>query len=452
MRESPCSLINDLSFRMSHKNSLLWGLFAFFIVFLLSACQRPEDSTGLDLIPGEDLLLANQTDTVSIIAITDVTDSVFLDERATVLLGTIYDPIFGTTRADIFCQLAPLNINPDFPASFVVDSVVLSLSYFGSTWGNAAPQQFLVNELSAPIYLDTAYTRMDSVPVFTGNLINTAAPVTWQGFKLDPFTGVRVGNDTVAPQLRIPLLPSLGQRLLSADPSVYASNTAFKEHFRGIRISGISDDGGICDVDLLNSNSRIRVFFKDLDGTPDTTFFDYQVTSSEARFNRIRRSYSLSDLEPLAASTSMDASVLGYSETVGGTRVLITFPHLDDFKVSGRTINRAELVVPFEPNETFNRPAFLFAQYRNAAGNLVAIPDYGGGSISVSGQALDSPSRYRLNISRFIQAYLEGEIAEPEIYISALEQGITPKRVVLHGPEFAGETWQKMRLVITYSE
>ena len=437
---------------MSNKNSLLWGLFAFLILSLFTACARPEDSTGLDLIPGEDLLSANQTDTVSISAYTETTDSVFLDERATVLLGTIYDPIFGTTRAEVFTQFSPLTLNPAFPESFVVDSVVLSLSYFGSTWGNAAPQQFRVHELASPIYLDTAYIRTDSVSVLPQNLVDTSVPVTWLGFKLDPISGVRVGNDTVAAQLRLPLLKNVGERLLQADPSVYGSNAAFKEFFRGVRISGVSQDGGICDIDLLNSTSRIRVFFRDLDGTPDTTFFDFQVTSAEARFNRIRRDYTSAALEPLITQPSLEATINGYTETVGGSRVVVSFPHLETLKTSGRTINRAELIVPYTSDEVFPRAAFLFAQYRNNNGQLTAIPDYGGGSISVSGQALESPNRYKLNISRFIQAFLEGEIDTPEIYLSALEQGITPKRVVINGPGYPGEPWQKMRLVITYSE
>jgi hypothetical protein len=79
------------------------GLFALLGAALLTSCKRPEDGTGFGLIPGEDLLYANQTDDFIIALQNQKNDSVFMDERSRVMLGSISDPfrppalIFRTT-------------------------------------------------------------------------------------------------------------------------------------------------------------------------------------------------------------------------------------------------------------------------------------------------------------------------------------------------------------------
>lgn len=440
---------------MSTINSLKQlGLFSLCSLLMLSSCTRPEDGTGLDLIPGEDLLFANQTDTFTLDVITEVTDSVFLDERATLLLGNMFDPVFGQTRASIYTQFSPLTLNPDFPSNFAVDSVVLSLSYFGNAWGNQAPQTFRVLEVNEEFYLDSAYTRTKNFATTGGTLVDELAPIAWRGVKLDPDTDVPVGEDTLSPQLRIRLKKAFGERILTADPNALSSSAEFKEYFKGLYITSPDYNGGICDIDPLNSNTKIRIYYRDFTNTEtDTTFYDLVVTSGEARVNNITRDYTGTAMAALTPDTPIDGSEYCYTETVGGTRVKIHVPHLKELnKLSGRIINRAELLIPYTDDETYVRPSFVFGQYRNDSRKLISIPDYASGVIAASGVAQNDPDRYKINISRYVQFILNGSIANDTLYLIGLESGISPKRAYLHGPQFPGERQERMRLVVTFTE
>ena len=430
------------------------GLFSLCLVLLLASCTRPEDGTGLDLIPGEDLLFANQTDTFTLDVTTEVTDSVFLDERATMLLGNMLDPVFGQTRAAIYTQFSPLTLNPNFPTNYAVDSVVLSLSYFGNVWGTQAAQTFRVLEVSEGIYLDSAYTRTKHFSTAGGTLVDETAPIAWRGVKLDPDNDVPVGIDTLSPQLRIRLKKALGERLLTADPTVLSSTTNFKDYFKGLYIFSPDYNGGICDIDPLNSNTKIRIYYRDFTDTEtDTTFYDLVVTSGEARVNNVTRDYTGTALEGLTPNQPYEGDEYCYTETVGGTRVKIHIPHLKELnKLSGRIINRAELLIPYKDDETYVRPSFVFGQYRNTSRKLISIPDYASGVIAASGVAQSDPDRYKINISRYVQFILNGSIANDTLYLIGLESGISPKRAYLHGPQYPGERQERMRLVVTFTE
>jgi hypothetical protein len=139
-----------------------------------------------------------------------------------------------------------------------------------------------------------------------------------------------------------------------------------------------------------------------------------------------------------------------YLQAGAGTKTKIELPHLLDLQMNeGRIVNKAELIVPFEPDSKYAPTSQIFIFYQNSEGTLVALPDQFSGNIGGGLEELNK--RYRLNITQYIQKVISGELENAPLYIVSGAAGVSVNRTVLHGPEFSDLASENMRLIITYS-
>ena len=432
------------------------------IAGIISSCKKktPED-IGLPLLPGEDLLNAEFTDTLTLIAHTVKDDSLKTDETSPMLLGNVNDPIFGITQASIFTQLSIPSgkTNPSFGSNPVLDSAVLSLVYSaGQYYGNLTPQKFEVYELSDTMSTGASYYSNQMKPYYTTQQIGSEI--------ITPDVKDSVFVDTVKqlPQLRVHLDKNLFQNFLDTSSSYgssYISTAAFQIFFKGIYVksstTGTSGDGAIMYIDMTHTYSRLTLFYhNDSISTPSAFSYYFGISKTEcARFSHFDHDYSSSaDITAQLNSAYTIAEDNVYVQPMAGVRAKITFPYINDFFRNGKVaINKAELILPVEPNSITGQDSMFAAHSKLIAtvgdSLLHILPDYFEGSNYFGGTYDASKKEYKFNIARYVQQVLNGTRENEGLYIITNARPTTSNRVQLIGGNKAFSP--RMRLRITYT-
>jgi hypothetical protein len=446
-----CSLINNVQKNMMTKNSLnLLGLFSLFLL-VVASCTKQSDNLGLGVLPEEDILSVYQTDTLSIIAHTFKRDSLRSDEFSAVMLGNMYDPVFGSFRASTMVQFALSTDGVSSTANIVVDSVVLSLTYIGNNYGEDNQQSLVVQENMEQLNKDSAYYSNHQVNVLGDNLIDPEKQV------VDLYTGnIPPGTSKT---LNIRLSKYFGDRLIHGDPSTLANNTAFQQYFKGLYISSSGYNCEVANFDLRNPGTKLTVYGKDRTQREYSQYrYDFIVTDQCAYFSKLDQSYYGSEMAFLESNDSVLTSTTCYFLASLGARVSLFMPYLSTLnQYSNRTINKAELVIPFMNEKSTDPPNRIWIFRQGPSGELYTIADES--EISYSNF---SAGQYKLNITRYLQRYLNGDYENNGLVIIPEDQGnsllfgikyATANRVRLHGPEFnLANPLDNMRLIVTFTD
>jgi hypothetical protein len=439
--------------RKQNMNSLKrLGLFSFIAtLLLLGACKRPESDFGSELLPDGDLLGATQTDTITIIPTVIADDSVRTSNLSSAMLGKFTDPVIGNTiQASIYTQFRLSTTAPTFPADAVVDSVILSLKYTGDYYGKQNIQSFGVFELTESLFIDSVYYSNHRKSTGFQNRIKPG----FESYNMRPQDIVLVGTDSVLPQLRLKLDESLGYQLIQAPSSALASNDDFLEFFKGLYIKpSNSNNGGIFNFDLIDAESKLAVFYhyNDDSGNLVETRYDYQINSECSYFSEMVHSRAGTALQPLDTGGEISGDILSYVQAGGGMRTKIDLPFIQDFNnFENRSINRVQLILPFDDDNRFEAQGSLFLVYKDDEGEFRLLPDQAFGTISGTGDF--TSDHYIFNISLYIQRLLNGEINSQGLYLVSRNSGVSVNRSILHGPNYSTEdSGENMRMILTFS-
>ncbi|MEY3850734.1 MAG: hypothetical protein RJA38_1175, partial [Bacteroidota bacterium] len=281
----------------------LFFLFAL-TALLFGSCKKPTDLQADGLLPEEDVLYANQTDTASIVSYIVREDTLSTDELSACLLGSYNDEIFGRTLASFSTQFALSGANPSFPETFEIDSVIFSVAYTGYSYGALGEGYLSVRELSADLPKASGFNSSYNAPVLNENLLVNPG----QLFQFKPKNYLFGTEDSLAPQLRLPLKHSLGTRLLHpTDTSALDSDANFQSYFKGLKVEAGSYPLGVVALDLTNINSKITVYYRyDNGGAADTTFYEFPVTSDCGRYSQLQHFYQYASQPELQNLATLD--------------------------------------------------------------------------------------------------------------------------------------------------
>lgn len=389
------------------------GAATLFLLFA-SGCKRNEVG-GLEIQPSSQLLGVVVTDTFTIIPYTELEDSLQTDEAPLQLLGGYNDPVFGYTAASIVSHVRLSSDNVDFGAGAqVVDSIVLSLQ-FDATYGNLDPQGFDIYEVTEDFYLDSTYysnqvLTTDPTPIGQVTLV-----------KPNPTDSVTTNDGTVPAQLRLRLSDSFGQRLLDADPSVYTSNDAWTEYFKGLRIvpnspNAGTGEGGIWYFSLFARNSKMVLHFHD-QGSTEAKSFDFVINLQAARFNQFEHDYTGSEVAPYLSNPGVPHDRL-FVQSMAGTRVKIDMPFLAHLEDSGKIgIIKAELFGNAESlNTEYLAHGNMVLRTTDSDGDLALVPDFREGSSHFDG--IYDNNTYSMTITRYVQQILNSNLTETSVYLN----------------------------------
>ncbi len=370
---------------MKHNFSYLSvGGIIFILLFTLS-CTRINEATelGSDLIPAvdnvntfEEILDVEAYNEV-FTSVNDSSRSIVTDEQ---FLGYISnDPLFGKTKASMFFELKPILPKFSFPVSkdsLFIDSVVLVLRYLETYGDSLIPQSVNVFELAQTNVFkpdSSYYIQPDAIPFQLASQIGPTK--TFFPNLLDD--SVILFREKSKNQLRIPLNPSFGQRLLNYDSfTTYSNDSAFKKAFAGFAVVPNNTGNAILGFSLRDTNTKLAVYykFKNRIGNDSTAVTYFRPTNSSASANEVERNYSGSALAGFLGGTAPDNLI--FLQNTPGTFAKIKIPALSI--LSNRVVHRAELIVQqvFDPLDLlFTPPSALFIDaFDSSKPNYRTIP------------------------------------------------------------------------------
>jgi hypothetical protein len=420
--------------------------------FLLVSCKEKE-LADVNVQPDQDKLDVSYTSTSNFISFVEIEDSNRTDETEFNLLGSYIDPIFGKCEAGFASQFLLSNGNPDFSYTDTagilyppeIDSVVLSLAYYGS-YGDINKlngiQKVEVFELTSNVHIDSVYYSNLKIDTCINSSILLASKVFL------PKTNTAVFVDSIAqvPQLRINLDSDLfGKKIMGLPPfnaSSLDNNENFKKYFKGlyVRVNNSFqsvNQGGILYLDLLSPFSKITTYYHN--GPKKGGSFDYVISSSEsARINLFKHTYAAPILNQLNNPSLGQQQI--YVQAMAGLRSKITLPLLKQWIDSMPiAIHKAEIIFkidePFTGKYVPNSRLFLFGI--DSVGKKYFLPDQSEGSTFSSqyygGFYNETTKEYRFNIARYAQLVATKKITDNGLYLVTGTTFQTANRVVIKG-------------------
>lgn len=450
------------------------------LVVFAGACKK-ETGIGADLLPGNDLLSAKNTDTFTLYTKTVADGALRSDKLPKVYLGVINDPIFGFQKSSFAIELDRGDvILDDTLKPYIVDSVVLFIKYNGIFGDSTVAQDFNISTISTKIDENTAYYSNNSSFTAATPLANITNYKFSPSQKVGLFTTDTIGTVGV---FRAVLPNSFATDLLSKDAIQLRDSLYFKNYLPGILVENSNNNGNaMAEMDLSSVYSGIYIFYKDKKNTQrimrlktsESVAVNGQLRSRQNGINFF--SNTLSPAIQNVVSSGLVSDSVNYLLGQGGSLVKISLPTIGSLgKVA---VNKAILSITQIQNNSQKDllpPFALLLLKRNTSGNLEAIStfnnDYKEGYSYADSVATDGSGnkllRYSFNLSKYIQNIASGKETNTDLYIanygyagidgsvntlgsSALFFNYSPARLVLAGSNYSDPRF-KMKLNIIYT-
>ncbi|HIP37661.1 MAG TPA: DUF4270 family protein [Crocinitomix sp.] len=417
------------------------------IALIIGACKKETSTIGDSINPNGLNIITTDTFTVKTSSVE--LDSITTDETSISLLGALKDPEFGLTDCGIVTQIRLSSTSPNFGdvTNITVDSVVLSLRYSSLLhYGDLQNLTFEVYEIANTLNIDEDYYPGSPVTTVGTNLIKPGTETIFP----DVFSDVVVGQDTLAPQLRLNIVTTLGDYFI-ANANEMTSNDNFTNFFRGLYVK-VTDgstlangEGTVLYFSLEDALSKLMIYYT-LSGTPKT--YTFNINNKCARFSKITTDRTGTPVE-IALNTPNAGQNKFYMQ---GTliRPRIEFPHIMDLQKNSKAI--INLAVLYIPVQDFDDPYSISEALFFGKINTKYITDYTkdySSFFSKVGYDIDN-KEFKVLLTQEIQAILDGErdntgfrIYPPNFFGSTIE------RIIFNGPE--ATTKNKTRLEITYT-
>lgn len=413
---------------------------------LLSACTDPTN-IGSDLLEG-DQANVDFSDTFTIKAKTIKGDTVrtyspiVSSQLETYLFGDMLDPVFGQVKSSLYVQPRPNVLGQDFSlADDEIDSIILVLPYDSLAFYGIYQQAFKMNvfRVEEDISRDKEYYSDQDFATSIATIGNATFFPNLDSIEIvDYGSGTR---DTVlAPaHLRITLDNNLKDVLLSPDTSLYLSDTAFINQFKGIYLSPAEQTDGLISFDLFSLLGGIYVYYQQ-GGLPGQAQYGFKTAS--VRIANFEHDYTATLIESFLDQPEKGDS-LAFVQSLEGLNIELEFPFVEELK--GIIVNKAELIVPIHrldgdnPNRYSPAEQILISK-ENDEGGLIIIEDValvGGdiaaifGGVVIDGEG-DSPDFYRFNMSAHFQDMIDG-IEDTKIVLTAFPKPTRAYRTIVNG-------------------
>ncbi len=436
----------------------MWAVFFILGGLSITGCKKPDADLGLELLPGDELDVTGEP--VPLRAYSFEQEQVRTSGLTRNLLGSYLDPQFGLVKTGIVTQLrlSSSNVGAGMDTTGLQpDSLVLSLVYDAAAqnYGGLGAQIFEVHELNEDLSVDSLYHTDDLPEVLPADLVaDPGGSITPR-----PLEAVVIGGETLPPQLRIKLSNTLADRFLNAfnTPSL-SDNTAFLQFFKGIHITvnngtQLPFQEGILYFDLLHAGSKATLYYRDQNDQPDLQRkFDLPVTSNSVRYTTAVIDHSQA-IDPSITAALADSNAVTdavYIQTLGGSRVAVRLPDVQEFAGTDRILAKAELIAPVEGtfNPYLTPPLQIFLFRLDDEGEEIFLPDQLGGITAIDGTYRSDTREYRFNVTRYVQGLINGQIPNNGFEMVAGSSGISANRVVLTAPR---EDGSGMRLLLTFT-
>jgi hypothetical protein len=411
------------------------------VLTFLSSCKKDPYQVGLDLLPPSDTLHVLSTDTSTLFAYSLLQDSCRTDNASTIMLGSIMDPVFGSTTASIYAQFRMSSTEADFGTNPKFDSLVLVLAYSGAYGDTNTTQNIRVWELSQSLNYDSTYYSHRTVSTYPTLLANV--DVTPR-----PHDSVTVYAEKSYPHMRInlnKLTNYLGNKLLYMPEDARTANETFLTFMKGLYIQStpVYDKGALLSFGISAGYSKLVLYYHTVDTIANS--FDMLINTSCSYFTHIdHRAYA--DADPdlkrqiLQHDTTGSKSKL-YLQGLGGVATRIRIPYIRDFNKDGHHIalNNALLILKnYETDTTLQPPPTLVLMKYDSTNTYGYIIDSDEGTAYYGGTYNKTERTYKFRITRYLQQVLLGNFKNEDLFLMVTNPSanvLYPYRIIINGTQ-----------------
>ncbi|MBI9038262.1 MAG: DUF4270 domain-containing protein [Bacteroidales bacterium] len=406
---------------------------------IVFACQKDPSEIGLNIQPPNSVIDAFFTDSISLYGHSELVDSVRTSNTSVSLLGSYYDPIFGTTTANLYTQFLISSSGIDFGENPVLDSLVVFFNYSGFYGDVTTTQTIRVYELSDSdsLSIDSSYYSNQSKPHYETLLAEKT-------FQPKPYDSVLIDTTNYAPFLRFNisnLTEELGYKFLNADTSNYTSYEKFLKFFHGLYFEAeqVSSSGSIMYFDLNTTFSEMILYYKN--DEYDSLGYFFPINEYCSRFHSLNHyNYDNASQEfkdqVLNGDTLLGESSL-YLQSLGGVKTKINLPFIDGWKNSGNLygINEAILIVNNQETykENYEPPPNLVLLKILEDGTYAFLPGYYNGTEYFGGVYDSINNQYRFRITKYIQDLIGTDELNNGLYMTVSGGSVKANRVKISG-------------------
>lgn len=440
-------------------------LFALLTLFCCAISCSDPTPIGDDLINNDEFFNASVTDTFTIFAHVERTDSTLTAPGAAMnnfyALGALNDPYFGKTRADLYAE-PYLSGSLTAADSLELDSIVLSLQYVPQTpYGDStSTHRFYIHEVNeslnetALLYSDQSFSY-DPVPlavkaakfsVYDSMLIKKYVPT----YTIDDSTiQAHIEDLKVPAHLRIRLDDELGNRFLSRAGTSLSSISSFVSFFKGIMVRTDGTGNAMAYINMAGGYSKITLYYHR--GATKGLLLTMPFGAGGALFNHHEHNYTATPTEITLNNAFPNAQETICLQGQNGTHLRFSMPTLPN--LDSVAINKAELEFTVLPQDdsTFAAPPYIsLTLYNNTTNKIHPNISSSGSKVeeTINGQTV---FKYKVNISLTTQKIIKGELDEYNFRIYTSQQSLRSDRVLLGGPNHP-QYPMKLRVYYTYIE
>lgn len=438
------------------------SLFFLLLAIVLFSCKKDPYEIGYDLLPPSDTLNVNTTDTISVEAFSVMQDSVRTDKHASLVMGSILDPVFGKITSSFYTNVKLSDESPDFGKNPVLDSLVLMLFHAGYYGDTLTQQNVKVYEIAEDLVYDSVRFSNQSLSYYPTLLAN-------QNFIPNISDSIQIGDTKYPPHLRINLSNQtnyLGNKILTAPSSALQSNSAFIKFFKGLYVTAapVNNRGALLNFSISGNVSKLMVYFHDGDNPAnDSLNFSLVLNESCGRFiHTDHHGYIDADhdlKQQILNHDSARGSEKLFLQGMGGVKVKVKFPYFSQFALGNIVaVNDAILELKnYETDTIYAPPPSLMLVRQDSAGRIGYLVDEGEGASYFGGIYNEKTRSYFFRITQHMQNILQNSYKNKfDLYLmvnSPIKSSISPNRIVLNGtnPQVPGPTSGRFRLKMTYT-
>lgn len=421
------------------------------ILTIAVACNKQPDDVGLSVKPDSEKIDFAFDTALYVTAYSVREDSLKSDETSVSVLGSIWHPEFGITKANIVTQIRLSEVGPSWGEGAVVDSIVLSLSYSGFYGDSTSVQTVRVYEINQDLNIDSSY--------YSGREIDYNTTILGEKtFIARPVDSVLVDTVKVAPHIRIKLdNAALAAKFLAATADDLSSNTNWLSYFKGIYIKAgdpfAFDKGTLMYINPESSYTFLKMYYHN--NTEDSLEYQFNYNAYCARFtqfdhNNYQEATPEFKAQVVAKDTTLGKEVL-YLQAACGTRINLHIPELTHLLSDKNVaINEARLVLTdIDPSSKYQHPSKLVLVKLADDGTISYLEDQYEGTSYFGGSYNSSDNTYSFRITHYIQSLINNpENANERLAIYASSGAVRGYAVKLAGTNPFDPALQKKRVQI----
>lgn len=436
------------------------------VVFGATSCIKSPKKIGAGIMPEDSKLKVDWTDTTSVYAFSEIIDSVRSDELRYNFLGSIVDPVFGSTIAGIYTEFSLSGLNHDFGPNPQVDSLILYIAYRGHYGDTNSTLVAHVYEMAENIKLENEYYSNTIIQQYPEDYLNysfipkpndSTQIIDTVAGDTNMFGSVQKFNlNNYNPQLANKLV-NANQVIVSGDTNVMYKDAYFKDFFKGLYIvTEPKDQGGIIlSFSLEDAGSGLVMYYSN--DTADSLRYGYKTTSTP-KINRYEHNYFGAEADFKNQVVNGD-TLMGvdkfYVQGLGGVRSIIKFPTLREWARKGHYgINEAKLIFAgYEEVPYYGAPSNLVLLKANEDGTQSILEDQYEGEGYFGGVYSNESHEYVFRITNHLQQLLsDTSLTDYGLYLYTNSNSINNSRFIFNGNQPVNDTLKTFRLEMVVSD